>query len=460
MKKLSRVLPCARSLQRMSLFTIFLFVCFFSVAVFSEAQTNTLRISLEEAVQTALKKNLQLNIGQYALQKVRIARNSSWFALLPTKVDLSLSYLRTDKKPEPSPQNPDPSQTSLSANLDFSINITAAQVTKGVIGIFQSIQDYKAQKISFDELTFNTAVQTQKLYFDLLIARKALRVLQEQLAVSRVDVREAERAYGAGLQDGYSMLKTKLAFLNAEQAYDAQVDKEAKARRFLLVVLGHSAMFSDVVLTDDVPDISKFDITAILSLTSANNAKSAKLRASLQSLELQRWNTAFDYMPSLSLNYSLGTRLANADRVDWFNGDNWNADNGKLTMSVSISIMKYLPWSSTSKSLRTLNKSIHAKKMEIAQQGFTNENELESNKSRLKLLMNTLENNQTQVAVAQRAYELGQEAYKNGLITVKEYLTTKAELHNTQIKHITQQAEVIKAILDIKVLANARDGVY
>lgn len=451
--------PCA--LYRLCLF-VGLLLCAFSLPLAFAEDRDVLRVSLGEAVQAALKANLKLNIGQYTLQKVRIDRNSSWFVFVP-RLSLSASYVKNDKKPQSSLKNPSASQTSLSATVSsLSINITD-MLSKDVITVLRSVQDYNAQKITFEKLIFDTAVETQKLYFDLLIAQKKLHLLKEQRTVSEVDSQEAESAYKAGLKDEYAMLKTKLAFLKSQQAYDTQVNTEAKVRRSLLVVMGHEDMESQVSLADDIPDVSQFDIESILALRSVNNADIAAQHVSLKSLQLQRWSAAFDYLPSLSLSYSFlsSTRLQNVDGKNWFDGKNWKSkDDKSLTLTVSIDVTKYLPWSPSSVALRKLNASIKAKDIEITQLAISNENSLEALKSKLKLLLKRLKDNATEVRIAERSSELAQEGYKNGLIAVKEYLTTKADLHDAYIKRITQQAEVVKLILTIKALVNDKNGVY
>ncbi len=447
-------------LHRFSLPIFVVMLAYSSSLVFAE-NDKILQVSIKEAVQTALKANLKLNIKQYSLEKKRIDRNSSWFVFVP-KLSLSASYVRHDKKPQRSLQNPSASQTLLTAGVSsISISITG-MLSKSIISILQSVEAYKAEKITFEKLTFDIVVETQKLYLDLLISRKKLQLLREQRSVAKIDLQEAERAYKAGLKDEYAMLKTKLAFLKSQNDYDKQVNAEAKARRSLLVTMGYEDMEYQISLADDIPDVSQFDIKSILALQSANNVDIAAQYSSLRSLQLNRWNAAFSYLPSLSLSYSFfgGTSLQNADEKNWFDSKNWKRnDDTSLTFEVSIDVTKYLPWSTPSVTLRKLNASIKAKNIEIMQSSISKRNSLTAFQSKLQFLLKSLQDNETTVRVAQRSYDLAQEGYKNGLITAKDYLATKAELHDEHIKRITQKAEVVKLILDIKALTNS-SGVY
>lgn len=418
----------------------------------SQSDKNAARVSvsLKQAVARALEYNAKLAVQEYTLDTVRIAKNAAWFVLVP-RVSLSAVYNRRNLEPAAfSGQQ----RESVSGRLAVSTDL--ATLVGGMVGILKSQQDYNAKKISLETFARTTAAETQKLYFDVEIARRTLDVLKQRLEVAKVDMREAESAYNDGLRDEYTYLRTRLSLLTAEQAYSQQENAEADARRALLIAMGHENISAALTLTDKIPEVSEREINAVLDLQSENNANERQQKAQLSALKYQRLAYIFDFLPTFSLGWSMDTRsTGEISSATIAHPDYYGDDTGSLSATLSFDINKYLPWSSTWVSLRTTNKNIEIAEVQSALAEANDRSALESLRQKLVLLREAFEVNKEQVRLAQRAYGLGQEAYKSGLLTVREYIAAEAELRDAQINQITQQAQIVRVMLDMQLLADS-----
>ena len=243
-----------------------------------QAHTDTLRLSLEEAVATGLRVSdeIRLATAQYDIAGAQLDAARS--AMMP-QLRINSTFGRTFDNARSAAVNPVFSQTNT-----YTANATLSQT------LFQGGRLYataraasrlaEAAKLNAEERRALFTVEVQRAYLDALLAERMVQLQETNLQLASTRLTQVQQFQNAGRAAQYDVLRARVERANIEPlAIQARSDKELaqlELKRLLNIPLEQP-----LALTSTVdPQAAQTIVASYLDTTSAPN------RAALRSAEL------------------------------------------------------------------------------------------------------------------------------------------------------------------------------
>lgn len=200
------------------------------LAAFSFAQNEqsaqkeeTVTLSIDEAVDYALKNSRTLKSNDIDLEIKKRASDVSWNVFLPT-VSMNGTMMRSN---EISPSYaamysdyPDEeSRWDVIGGASVSWNFTPAYIAQ--IQIAKA--NYESGKITWEQSQNETVLNIKKLYYALLLQQESLKIQQQTLENARQRMIQAEANFKSGLVPEISLLQTQVNYENTKPDVDSAV---------------------------------------------------------------------------------------------------------------------------------------------------------------------------------------------------------------------------------------------
>ncbi|PHI20948.1 hypothetical protein CEQ90_04465 [Lewinellaceae bacterium SD302] len=279
---------------------------FFLLMISAGLTAQELPLSLSDAVQRGLENNYQIRI---ATNEVAVSEAQDSWALAgkyPTinlSVSPGLSY-RDNTNPASivSQSNTTTYSVAPAANFNWTLfNGHRVELTK----------EQSARRVDLTEgqlmlAVENTSQNVIRAYYNALVQRERIEVLQDVLDLSRdqIDYQDLRREYGQG--GSFASLQARDAYLNDSTNLLTQQVSYKNAVRSLLQVMGESDPELDVRLTDQLDFLpAPYDRTALTQQLLANNRSLQNL---LINRDLANYNTKLAETanaPNIALNAGL-----------------------------------------------------------------------------------------------------------------------------------------------------------
>ena len=143
-----------------------IFILFFSIAAFAFADENTIELSLEDAVKSALKNNVSVKQSEISLDAKKRESDYSWNSISP-----SISGTGRYSKNIPSSSSDD--KASLSAGISLSATLSPSVYTSAK----NAELSYSQQQLSYQNDLRSVELDVRKNYYSLLYYREVLEFL-------------------------------------------------------------------------------------------------------------------------------------------------------------------------------------------------------------------------------------------------------------------------------------------
>jgi outer membrane protein TolC len=429
-------------------------ILFFSILILSVGmqmafaqELGTLRtLTVDEAVRIAMDNNLSLRRNAIDLGTRKRAADRSWNSLLPT---LGASAMVSHPTSITGPILPESRDVwtpgfSLSAGLTLSTSV--------IENVKKARADYEAGLLSYEAARQELELHVRKLFYQILLlnANRELAVQNFASAQGRYEQSAALARVGQAprldeLSARVDMENLRPAVKNAEMLYENALDS-------LKMILGISA--EAVIRLDG--DLGEWGVKnrewGIGRVpTGSESLEVSRLLQSIRSMEAQRnaiRNSA--YIPSLRLSWS-STPLYNLQNA------NWN-DNGSFSIGIGFNIDNFLPRSNAKTQIDTLNDSIRAAEIQLAETLRNRENRVSQNMRTIERILESLEAVKLNVELAQSTYTQYEDAYRRGAADYQRLRSAGDSLEQAKNRLLQEQYNLVSALLDLEKELNIPFG--
>lgn len=442
--------------------------CGFAFAQESDSNKNEkLILTVDDAVNYALKNNQSLKSAAIDLEIKKRANSNSWNTFLPS-AGVSGTAARTN----------DYCGTSVAmSQLDSSILQTEPQTdfdseedrwaVVGKVGVSWAFnmamvsqiqiakKQYEAGLISYDTSCTKMEMNIRKLFYGLLIQQENLKINKEGLANAKARYEQAEINYKNGLTPELQVLNSQVTYENKKPSVlkaENQLNQSFDTFAFLLGL----PFGTKIELQGDInPKTISVDADSLVKdyVASSNEILSMKKTIEIAKLGLNAKKLSI-YTPSLAVNYSYSPLLMNAG--EWYSGDDIY-DSGSLSLTIAFSdVLSWLPWSSASQGIKDLKQQIA--QAELGYEQLVNNAEVEIHKlvDNLEVAKVNIKSMEANVALAQKAYSSTLKAFNNG---TQEWLSVResdASLQQARLGLMNEKFNYISAILDLEEKLNKK----
>ena len=463
------------------------------------AESETLSLTVEDAVQYALENSKSLKSSAIDLEIAKRAADNSWNVLLP-----SLSASATASR-----------QSSISSTVDsannaahtaFKLRELDAQINGktstdplvrmvgsqkaadyysmmsqknamedtetnhwAVIGnvgaqwnfnlaMIESIKaakkQYEAGQITWEQANRDTEVNIRKMFYGILLQQDNLEIQKESLKNAESRWKQAEINYKNGMVPRLSMLNAKVTYENKKPSVlsaEQSLKQNKEMFGFLLglpygkpIELVGSIEFSYIDV--DADDLFRDYIDRNNDIISLQKQKDL-LEISIRAKQLST------FTPSLSVGYTYQPILYSAG--SWASGE--PTDNGSLSVTLVYSnLFNMLPFSSNMQEIKNARQQLTQVQLGLEQLYQNTEIEIHKLCDNLSVAKENIEAMERNVTIAQEAYESTLKAYNAGTQERLELQDSETQLNQAKLGLLNEKYNYISALLDLETKLNIK----
>ena len=445
----------------------------FSFNAFAQNTENSkkseiVKLSIEEAVDYALKNSRTLKSKDIDLELKERASKNSWNVFLPNVTASGTMKRASEISPQYAAAGltdfPDEeSRWDVIGAVSASWNFTPAYIAQIKIARAQ----YEAGKISWEQNLRETTTNIKKTYYGLLLQKESLKIKKASLENTRQRMIQAQANFKNGSIPELQYLKAQVDYENArpdvdsaEQTLNQQVD--------LFEFLIGMPVGTPIELTSSIEPLY-VNVTAeeLLEKYSDNDLQikaleKNKLAAKLgiTALDLSTWvpalSVSYGWQPMYVNGSSMG--LPNNAKAFGFTGDvgkdeKWY-NSGSLSLTLAWNITNMLPWSSNRQQVKDY-------KQQLAQLDLSLQTLRENQKVQVRKAVDTLNQAREQidsmarnVTLAQKAYDMTIRSYRNGTTERLDLRDTESSLDQAKLGLVNQKFQYISALMDLENTLN------
>ena len=406
----------------------------------------TLRLTLERAIEIALADNPTIKIAEQDIQLKEMAKLETTMGLLP-EASLAGSYQRTIEK-----------QTMVMNNMQFKVGVNN-MYTGGLtvsLPVFAPAL-YKSMNLTRTDVELameqarasrqDLVCQVTKAFYQQMLAQDSYAVLQKSYAQSEENFRIVSAKYDEGRVSEYDRISAEVQMRNLKPSVISARNAVDLSQLQLKVLMGVTADV-DVVVEGNLKDYEEQMYASMLGLDSLSLERNSSLmqldlnsRLLRNTLSVQKQN----FMPNVALQFNY-MYTCMADNFD-FGTYNWNP-YANVSLSVSVPLFRYSNFSTVKKTRLQMN-------------------QLQLNRDyaerQLRMQMNTYLNNMTAsaeqvssnkeaIAQAQKGRDIAQTLYDVGRGTVLELNSAEVALTQSELTYSQSVFEWLTAKADLDKL--------
>jgi outer membrane protein TolC len=428
------------------------------------AQTGTIRLSADEAVERAIKSNLGLESARVTTSTKKRASDYSWNQFIPN-VTVGASVILDNEKTTASgmipveipgfspihgvvPYSVEASQWHVAASIQVSLNIS--------IAMFENMKrlklDYQGGLIAYDKARLQLERDVRKAYNSMLLLQENIALLRENYEAAGRRVQLARANYNAGLVPELTLLQAQVAMENMKPVMD-QVEngyRLSMANFAMFLGMAYDTPF-ELVPLEKVTDFISLDVKDLISKAASGKPDINELRHSMLLLKSARKAQFESLLPTLSLSWNTTpTFLRDPWKDSWGEKDNWRDQGGRFTISLGIRLHSLIPFSQDFQNVKNLDDQIRSANIGLARMIQGTEIEIYNTVLALNKTQITAEAQAQTVALADRAYRLTEQAFRAGLQDLLQVQNAELELKQAKVSMLEHQFNYLNGLLDLE----------
>ena len=437
----------------------------------SAGKEEIVTLSIDDAVDYALKNSRTLKSNDIDLEIKKRASDVSWNVFLPA-VSMNGTMMRSNEI-SPSYANygisdyPDEeSRWDVIGGASVSWNFTPAYIAQ--IQIAKT--NYESGKITWEQSQNETVLNIKKLYYALLLQQESLKIQQQTLENARQRMIQAEANFKSGLVPEISLLQTQVNYENTKPDVDSAVQSLNQQFDTFAFLLG-LPVGTKIQLTSPIePTYVDVETQDLLNKYAENDLQLKSLKKNMETaklgvkaLDLSTWVPTFalsyGWTPMYTDGSSLGLATQNAKAFGFLSdlgkNEKWY-DSGSLTLTLAWNFTNMLPWSSNRQQVKDY-------KQQLVQLELAVETLKENQKVQVRKAVDTLnqarqqiENMDRSVQLAQRAYDMQLRSYRNGTTELLDLRDSESSLNQAKLGQLNQKYQYISALMDLENTLNVK----
>ena len=447
----------------------------FAVGMVLPAQQQSdgpLRINQNDAVALAMRNNLALESARINTATSKRASDLAWNQFIPS-VDAGGVLMRLNKAPSagamggimdmmngigtqmglpnfPLPPTPPTPQWMLRSSLSASLAFNFAMLED----MNKLRLDYELGMISYGKARSQLERDTRKAYHNILLIKENIALLYGSLENADRQVRIAQANFNAGLAPELNLLQAQVARENLRPVIDqAEGGMRLLMMQFSMFLgLPHDTEFE---LEPVSPGISPIPLETmeLIGKATAGQPDILELRQNIVILDsIRKSNRLRLFTPMLSLSWNADPSFQGDPLKDgWFGSEpGWAQSSGAFVFSVGFRLNGLLPFGAERQGLASLDDKIRTTHIGLAQMIRGTEieiNNLVLTLQRIQITMGALE--QT-AALAQRSFDLTEQAYRAGFVDLFQVQNAEQSLRQARVQLHEQQFNYLNGLIDLE----------
>lgn len=427
------------------------------------AQSETMTLTVDAAVDYALENSKSLQSAIIDLQISERAKNTAWNVFIPS-VQASGTLSRSNEYSDPFgnisipgiPTIPAPEPTESDhwtavANISASLNLSLALID----GIRATKANYEAGLITWAQTQKETELNIRKMFYGLLLQQETLALQKVTLTNAKERVSQAEINYNNGFIPELSLLQAQVTYenqkptiLKAEQGLTQQLD-------FFSFLLG-LPMGTSIVLEGEItPEFMEFDKTNLVQqyLENRLDIQSFNKTAELLGIQLSALNFQ-SFTPALALSYGWQPVVSDLSK-NWFDDEN-SMDRGSVSITLAWNLINMLPFSSNRQQAQDIKDNLL--KIDLQYELLVENAEIEVHNliDNLEYSKSAINAAQNSIVLAQKSYDMTVLAYESGATELLDVRDAETQLNQAKLGEMSERFSYLSNFLDLEYALNTK----
>lgn len=410
--------------------------------LFSSLFAKEITITADNAVELALQNHIDIQTAQISLEQNRRSYAHSWNNVLP---DVSATGTASETRTYSSS---DTDKAGLKAGVSASLSLDFGLADK----IKQLKAEYNSGKISYDNTVRSTQTAVLQSFYNLLY-------LKEKVEAAKSTCESYQRQYDQILAKAKRGVSNELDLLTAQVNLEtSKPDADSAENTYLnelvsfLNTIGLSVEPDTTVILDGSLDyadkLGEINKTQIIETCESTSSEVLQLEEKIKAAKYSKKSTASQlYLPSVNV-------AASAYPYNWQNEkitDNTsNTPNWTVSLGLSLPLSSWIPGSSSKDSVAKIDDTIKTYELQLENTKKSVRTKVIEKLKNIELSQKTLEARKMNVELAEKSYQMTEDAYNRGtkdLLTLQNSLDT---LQNAKLQLSAEQYTLISNVLDLE----------
>ena len=415
---------------------LILLVTFTSFSLFGQNKTDTLYLTLNDAVKKALELNWDVQIAEKDIQKAEEQVSEAYANVFP-RIDFTGKYIRNIKLPvlflPPIPGFPPTLEIGSKNSFDAAFTISQVIFNMKVNTAIQIAGEYSSYSKEGNRGARNDIVlNVKKAFYNILLMKKLVNVSREGYQVAKANYENVASLYKQGVSSEYDFLRAEVQMANSEPGLIQAENSLELAKNYIknllaldinkpIEIIGdfqYEEISSDIIETKTTEAIAHNPLVKQLSIQESLLDKNVTIQRS-------------DYFPTLSF----------FGQYDFQSQDNtWDIKNYNWAKSFMLGLqLNYTLFDGFSRGSRIEQAVIDKEKVILTRRKVEEGLKIRILQASLKMEESTkrIKAQEKNLEQAEKTIKIAQTRYKNGVGTQLELIDTQAALTFAQTNYAT-----------------------
>lgn len=401
--------------------------------------TDTLRLTVEEALEIALNENLNIKIADAELERVDYLRQENWYALLPS-VNASGQYSNNIMKPVFFSDFFPGGKMEVGSKHSYAL-AGAMQVPIFSMALYKNIQmtelEIKAALESARTTKLDLIQQVKNGFYGVVMMEESLEVLEQSYKNAMESANNIKKMYEQGLASEYDKIRSEVAARNILPLL-TQAKNGLELTKLQLKILLSLSLDQEIVVVGNFEDFSTLMMNYTAGLVDIEQNSSLKT----MDIQLARLNKGYELIRSQRLPVLAGFanyQMQMQNEAFTFNKP-W-ANSFAVGISLQIPIFNKL-----SISLKEKQATVGIRKMEYQRSLLKESLTLSARNSinEMKRAGTQLLSDKEAVEQAMKGYEISKVRFNTGAGTVLEMNDSEVALTRSRLNYNQTLYDFIK----------------
>ncbi len=458
------------SFQIMGALTLILSFGLSSVAYAQPAEqtevTHNQTLDLKQAIQISLANNTQMKRSLLSVRDADQQIRTAWSNVMPD-IAASANYTRNLEVPvnfipavifDP---NADPNElvpVAFGTDNNWQGGFTVSQTIfsgQAFVGISSSELYKAAQSESMRATAQGIVTQTRIAYYQALVSKEQLRLVQAQIDRVRKNLEDTRKLYEQGFTDEYAIMQLEVQLSNLEPQLTQARFGVQNALQELLDVMGLPVqlsidikgdlstydMHSSAVESNENKELKNIDGLTPLALKDDSLAlrQALDLRGDIRILDIQKklQSKQLDaqrstYLPNIVASYGLNWTASQSGTPQFFGTEDSRARSQTLSLGIQLPIFQGFQRDAA---IQQAKIQIKDTQLQLYQAKQTANKEIFSAKQGVREALQTSDALKKALQQAERGYERALVRYQNGVGSQQEVTDAELQLRQAEINY-------------------------
>ena len=431
-----------------------------------------MRLSPGDAVERALKNNLNLESIRVTTGTKERASKYSWNQFIPS-VTIGGSLILDNEKSKITGMQPvdistipgigagmppntlygvhpysfDSPQWHIAGSIQASLNIS--------IAMFENMNrlklDYQGGLISYEKAKLQLERDVRKAYNNMLLLRENITLLKENFEAANRRLAMARANYNAGLVPELTYLQARVAVENMKPMIDQAENGFHLSMASFAMFLGlpYDTTFELIPIEEETVFIP-LNVSEMITKAARSKPDIQELRQSIMMLQSARKTQVFTLLPVLTLSWGT-TPVFTGDpwKDKWGDKDMWRK-SGSLTIALGLRLHSLIPFSQDFQGIKNMDDQIKTANTGLSQMIQLTEIEIYNTVLSLDKTRISAEVQAQTISLAERSYRLTEDAYRAGLQDLLQVQNAELELKQAKVSMLEQQFNYLNGLIDLE----------